>query len=390
MAGDEGKTEKPTPKRLKDARRQGQFPRTPDASTWVSIAAGTALIPHTVTAVHDQFVQLLALLPEVAGQPSPEAVLGVLARVPWAVLASVGPLSLTAAGAAVLAAAAQGVHPSGKMLKPTAKRMNPKQGIKRMFGTKAVWEAGKALAKVIVIALVVWSLARNLIPELMAGGLVPLAVTFERARSGMTTLMWWTVVTGLLLALLDYGYVRHTVMKQLRMSPHEIKQEHKQSEGDPLVKGAIRSKQMAMSRNRMLGAVAEADVVLVNPTHFAVALKYEPFRGAPRVIARGAGALALKIRERAREARVPVVEDQPLTRLLYRVCDLGDEIPAELYTAVARILAFVMAAGRPSRTAGARRPLHGVELPELPARSAMRARRARRDRTARAGTGAPG
>jgi flagellar biosynthetic protein FlhB len=201
----------------------------------------------------------------------------------------------------------------------------------------------------------------------------------------MMTLLWATTVTGLILALFDYGYMRHTVMKQLRMSPHDIKQEMKQSEGDPMMKGAIRSRQLAMSRNRMLSAVADADVVLVNPTHFAVALSYQPHRGAPRVVARGAGALALKIRERAKEARVPVVEDKPLTRLLYRVCDLGDEIPAELYLAVAKILAFVMAAGRPGRTAGARRPLTTATLPELPAKSVMRSRRARQDRHARAG-----
>jgi flagellar biosynthetic protein FlhB len=254
-----------------------------------------------------------------------------------------------------------------------------------MFGTKAVWEAVKAVAKVIVISGVVWSLARTLVPELVSSGQLPLQATVDRLRSGLTALLWTTVVTGLILALFDYAYMRHTVMKQLRMSHHEIKQEHKQSEGDPLMKGAIRSKQMAMSRNRMLSAVAEADVVLVNPTHFAVALKYEPRKGAPRVVARGAGALALKIRERAREARVPVVEDKPLTRLLYRVCDLGDEIPAELYLAVARILAFVMAAGRPSRAAGARRPARSGDLPRLPPRSQLRARRAREDRAARGG-----
>jgi flagellar biosynthetic protein FlhB len=178
-------------------------------------------------------------------------------------------------------------------------------------------------------------------------------------------------------------------MKQIKMTPKEIRDEHKQSEGDPMMKGAIRSKQMAMSRNRMLAAVAEADVVLVNPTHYAIALRYQAHRGAPRVVAKGSGALALKIRERARENRVPVVEDKPLTRLLHRICDVEDEIPAELYMAVARILAFVMAAGKPSRTATARRPVTpGAALPLLPSKARMRTRRAqeRRDdrRSARA------
>jgi flagellar biosynthetic protein FlhB len=169
-------------------------------------------------------------------------------------------------------------------------------------------------------------------------------------------------------------------MKQLRMTLREVKDEHRQTEGDPMVKGAIRSRQMAMSRNRMLAAVTEADVVLVNPTHYAVALRYDRHRGAPRVVAKGVGTLALKIRERAREHRVPVVEDKPLTRLLYGICDLEDEIPAELYAAVARILAFVMSAGKPSRTATPRRPATTAPpLPEL-SKVELRTRRARERR----------
>ena len=148
--------------------------------------------------------------------------------------------------------------------------------------------------------------------------------------------MWAAVVAGVFIAGADYAYQRRQVMKQLKMSMFEIKQEHKQSEGDPQVKAAIRQKQMAMSRNRMLSNVATADVVLVNPTHLAVALKYQVGAGAPRVVAKGAGAIALKIREQAQEARVPVVEDKPLCRVIYRSVELEEEIPAELYAAVAR------------------------------------------------------
>jgi flagellar biosynthetic protein FlhB len=133
----------------------------------------------------------------------------------------------------------------------------------------------------------------------------------------------------------------------------------------------------------MLANIASADVVVVNPTHLAVALKYQPGAGAPRVVAKGAGAIALKIRERAREHRVPVIEDKPLCRVIYRACELDEEIPAELYAAVARILAFVMAAGRPRPTDGARRAATGVPVPELPSRAELRARRAREVRSAR-------
>jgi flagellar biosynthesis protein FlhB len=169
------------------------------------------------------------------------------------------------------------------------------------------------------------------------------------------------------------------------MSPRDIKDEVRRTEGDPMLRGAIRARQMAISRNRMLSAVATADVVLVNPTHYAVALQYQPGRGALRVVARGAGVVAAKIREQARRHRVPLVEDPPLTRTLYRF-DLGDEIPAELYLAVARILAFVMTAGRPGRSAPAHRPAPSP-VPQLPSRSALRARRSRETRNARRGVG---
>jgi flagellar biosynthetic protein FlhB len=136
-----------------------------------------------------------------------------------------------------------------------------------------------------------------------------------------------------------------------------------------------------MGRNRMLAAVADADVVLANPTHVAVALRYEPGRGAPRVVAKGTDLLALKIRERAAEHRVPVVEDKPLARLLHRVCDVDDEIPAELYTAVARILAFVFSLRRPG--SGVPRPGPTVLPDDMPGRNELRVRRSRERREGR-------
>jgi flagellar biosynthetic protein FlhB len=127
------------------------------------------------------------------------------------------------------------------------------------------------------------------------------------------------------------------------MTKREVRDENKNSDGDPLIKSQRRSRQLAMSRNRMIGAIAGSDVVLVNPTHIAIAIKYEPGRSAPRVVAKGAGNIALRIREKAEEERVPIVKDVPLARALHSSCQLGDEIPVELYNSVARVLAFVMA-----------------------------------------------
>ena len=248
-----------------------------------------------------------------------------------------------------------------------------------MLGSRAAWEAAEGAGQ-----------GRSSSPPSCSCSAVPGARSSSAAApcrsatalatltAGLRTLVWAAAATGPPLAAADYAYQRRTVMKQLRMTPREIKDENRQTEGDPMVKSAIRSRQMAMSRNRMLAAVATADVVLVNPTHYAVALRYESGQGAPRVVAKGADALAAKIRERAREHRVPIVEDKPLARLLYRVCDVEDEIPAELYVAVARILAFVMSLRRPGLTPVSRPG--PAQLPELPSKVALRVRRSRERR----------
>ncbi len=143
------------------------------------------------------------------------------------------------------------------------------------------------------------------------------------------------------------------------MTKREVRDEHKNSDGDPLIRSQRRSRQLAMSRNRMIAAIGQSDVVLVNPTHFAVAISYEPGKSAPRVVAKGAGAVALRIREKAEEERVPVVKDIPLARALHASCRLGDEIPVELYNAVARVLAFVMSL----RARGAAAGTHTMATP---------------------------
>jgi flagellar biosynthesis protein FlhB len=151
-------------------------------------------------------------------------------------------------------------------------------------------------------------------------------------------------------------------MKKLKMSKYEIQQEHKQSEGDPHIKAQRRATMLAMARNRMMSDVKDADVLLVNPTHVAVALKYEPEKGAPRVVAKGADEIATKLREIAAEARVPLVQDIPLARALHASCEIGQEVPAQLFTAVARVLAFVMHLTARGVVGGFHRP--GFEAPQ--------------------------
>ena len=344
MAGDkDGKTEKPTPKKIKDSRKEGQFPRTPDAATWIGIAAGAALAPKSVELTGQQIRKLLSMLPAVAEDPTPARALGVLSKLPQAVLIGAAPVCLAAALGALLATVAQGVYPSGKVLKPKFSRLNPKEGVKRMFGAKAAWEAVKALLKVIVIAVVVVMIGRNLIPELAAAGTLPLSTSVARAAHGLETMIWAAAIAGIALAFADYAYQKHTVTKQLMMSPKDIRDEMKQSEGDPHVKGKQKQLRMQRSRQRMMAAVPKATVVVMNPTHYAVALKYEQGEtAAPICVAKGVDDLALKIRAVAEENGVYVLEDPPLARALYAAMDVDEQIPAEHFEAVAKVIGFVM------------------------------------------------
>jgi flagellar biosynthetic protein FlhB len=182
-----------------------------------------------------------------------------------------------------------------------------------------------------------------------------------------TALIRNIAIAGLVMAAADYAVQRRRMGKQTRMTKQEVKQEHKQTEGDPMLKGAIRSRQLAAARNRMMSDVPTADVVLVNPTHVAVALRYDAERGAPRVVARGAGVVATAIRERAGDAEVPLVRDVPLARALYTSTTVGQEIPAELFAAVAQVLAFVISRrSRGQRGGEHRSPRHETELPPTP------------------------
>lgn len=225
-----------------------------------------------------------------------------------------------------------------------------------MFGTQALWNGAKALLKTAVVGLVLWFAVQGLMPVLMTSGSLPLSAVLEAAAAGSGTLLRAAIVAGLVLAALDVFVVIRRNRKRTMMTKREVKDENKRSDGDPLVKSQRRSRQLAMSRNRMIQAIGTADVVMTNPTHYAVAIKYEPGKSAPRVVAKGAGPVADVIRARAEAERVPIVRDVPLTRALHATCELGHEIPVDLYTPVARVLSFVMALKARGTAAGTHAP----------------------------------
>jgi flagellar biosynthetic protein FlhB len=248
-------------------------------------------------------------------------------------------------------------------IKPKVERINPFKGIKRLFSPQSAWEAGKVLIKTSVLAFVAWGPLSEITATLVGAGRLPFAETVAVVAVTGLDLVRNTALAGLVLAAVDYGLQRRRVTKQLKMTKQEVKDEHRQSEGDPSLKGQIRQRQLEMSRNRMMAEVATASAVVVNPTHVAVAIRYDPTTGAPRVVAKGKGLVAARIRAEAERHGVPLVRDVALARTLVKVCDLGAEIPVELYEAVARILAFVFALKRKGGMTGGVLP-----APPAPAR----------------------
>lgn len=356
------KTEKPTPQRLKKARKEGQIPRTPELGAWLAVAAASVLVPMTVqkgfTATRELFVQSGAVFT----RPTTGTVTTLMGSALSAFLSTALPMAVGLMLVGLVASAAQGgVTVSAKGMKPSLKKLNPVPGIKRMFGGQGLWEAVKALVKTTALGVVVWLTAARAKELVAASGSMPLSSVASSFTGTAVSMLRIVAVTGLGIALADYMVVRIRTMKKLKMSRYEIQQEHKQSDGDPHMKAHRKSTALAMSRNRMMAEVAEADVLLVNPTHVAVALKYDPARGAPRVVAKGSDEIARKLRERAQEARVPMVQDIPLARALHASCDLGQEVPPQLFTAVARVLAFVMHLGARGVRGGFHRP--GFEAP---------------------------
>jgi flagellar biosynthetic protein FlhB len=175
---------------------------------------------------------------------------------------------------------------------------------------------------------------------------VPAGEVLAQVAGATMALIRSTALAGLALAAADYAFQRRRVKKGMMMTKQEVKEEYRQSEGDPMTRQRIRQRQVEMSRNRMMAAVAVSSVVVVNPTHIAVALEYRPDLGAPRVVAKGQGHIAARIREEAEKHNVPIVRDVPLARTLHAACKLGQSIPADLYEAVARLLAFVFSLKR--------------------------------------------
>ncbi|MBT2501085.1 flagellar biosynthesis protein FlhB [Curtobacterium sp. ISL-83] len=349
------RSEQATQKRMQEVHRKGQLGKSQDLGAWVGIGAAALMIPATVANAAAAGTSQLAAVQSVIADPTIGTMNRLFGEAVGSIGGTIGPMLGLVAVAVLVAAVAQGgVH--FRRLTPDPSHFDPIAGLKRVFGTQALWNGVKALLKTSVVGLVLWSAVQGLMPVLMSSGSLPLSSVLEAAAAGAGTLLRAAIAAGLLLAAIDVFVVVRRNRKRTMMTKREVKDENKHSDGDPLVKSHRRSRQLAMSRNRMIQSIGDADVVMTNPTHYAVALKYEPGKSAPRVVAKGAGPVAEVIRERATEARVPIVQDIPLTRALHAACEIGHEIPADLYTPVARVLSFVMSLQARGAAAGTHAP----------------------------------
>jgi flagellar biosynthetic protein FlhB len=352
MSGDD-KTEAPTPKKKRENRKEGRVAKSQELVTWGAVLLGSFVLPMSMGASGRAVREVLVQTGEAMAEPQVGTAVGLLGVGLRAVLSGVLPLAIAMAAFSTLANVGQtGLVFATKRLKPSAKHLNPLQGFKRLFSIQSGWNTAKVTARTAVLVGAAWFPMRSAVERLSSADRPPLTALIASVGSDALSMVRMVAIAGLALGLVDYVVVRKRTMKQVKMTKQEVKDEHKQSEGDPHVKGAIRSRQREMSRNRMIAAVGDASVVIVNPIHVAVALQYEQGGGAPRVVAKGKGEVATRIRAKAEEHRVPMVRDIPLAWALHDTCKLDQPVPAELYAAVAKVLAFVLTVGKRAAAMG--------------------------------------
>ncbi len=359
------KTESASSRRIEKAREEGQVPQSRELMAFLVMASGVAgmwALGSWLSQRASDIVRHGLSFDRDAGFDT--AVMGkVFVELSWEALTLVSPIFLLTVSAALITPFLLGSWVfSPNVLTLNFDRLSPMQGLKRMFSMQSVGELVKAVLKTLLIGGIIWWVVRH-----EQGNLFTLiSQPIESALHSFGRMLLFAalaLIVGLaLIAAIDVPFQLWQYYSKLRMTKEEVKQEYKEMEGDPQLKARIRSQQREMARKRMMSEVPNADVVVTNPTHFAVALKYDSGKmGAPQVVAKGMNVIAQKIRELAAENGVPVIEVPPLARALYRHADIGDQIPSALYTAVAEIMAYVYQLNH-FMTSGGR-----LAAPQLPA-----------------------
>ena len=344
MAKDPERTEKATPKRRQRAREEGSVPRSQDFDAalllWGNFFLLLGLGGATVAALGEQLAHFLAMArPGVLTTGGENAILWDVAR---SLLRLLGPfLALNLLLAIAGGILQRGWSLNGKPLVPKFERLNPAQGFQRLFSARSMVELLKSVLKLLIMGFVAWKAVQPHLPELLGTSHMALPQALALLRITLFVLYRNTMLAMLVLAVADFLYQRHTFEESIKMTKQEIKDEMKDQEGNAEVKRQQRSIMMAAARRRMLAAVPKATVVVTNPTHVAIALRYDAETAAPVCVAKGLDHLALKIREKAKEHGITILERPELARALYRQVEVDQPIPGDLYQAVAQVIAFV-------------------------------------------------
>lgn len=339
------RTEAATPKKRQDAHEEGQVPRSVEMNTAIMLLGAASVLamlaPTAASGIREIFGRGLIIAG--SGPLDGDGSIALVRDVGWRSLAAISPLlvGMATIALAVTAIQARGVL-SPKPLGPNWGRMNPLTNGKRMLGVQPWAELFKSLLKLFIIGIAVYFSLSRAWPEIVALAQQSPTALLEVSRRYGIRLLTMAGGTYLVLAALDYGYQLWQHEKQLRMSKQEVKEESKQMDGDPMIKARMRAIGRQMARRQMFQAIPTADVVITNPTHIAVALRYDPMvSDAPIVVAMGQRKVAERIKALAKEHGVPMVENRPLARALLSNARVGMSIPSELYMAVAEVLAFV-------------------------------------------------
>jgi len=347
FAATEEKTEPATPHRKQESRKKGQVARSTDLNAAVVVLAIIVALHSLSGYVGENLAAYVRhiLSGEMGTALSSEQFFNVFKLTLNLYLRIMAPIFVVAVIFGLLVNFMQvGMVVAFEGIKPKLSNINPIEGFKRIFSRKALFEFAKILLKVFVIGLVAYSVVSKAFDQILV--LVDANLVSSLAFLNTLAFRVGVAATGtfLVIAVADLFYQKWKFNQSLKMSKYEIKKEIKQTEGDPLIKAKLREKQRMMSMRRMMQSIPEATVVVTNPTHLAVALKYdEDEMDAPQIVAKGAGYTAEKIKEKAAEHNIPIVEDKPLARSLYSSSEIGDFVPVELYQAVAGVIAAIYA-----------------------------------------------
>jgi flagellar biosynthetic protein FlhB len=346
--GKDNRTERPTHRKLQKAREKGQVARSKEVPASLVLLGSLMFLFYSGQRVLSILERVLreSLLSRAPSDITIPFMAGMLGSLSYQVGMTIGPFLLVVVALAVAANLAQtGLLISWEAVGFHFEKLNPGNGLGRVFSKNGLVELGKSVVMLVVVSLISYQIVTRYAP------LYPRLVLMDSKQ-----LLHWTAAISfdvflrvavflVLLALADYAFQKYRFLESMKMTKQEVRDEFKDMEGDPHIKGRIRRIQLEMVRRRMMSDVPEADVVITNPTHYAVALSYKmDSMEAPKVVAKGVGYLALKIRELAQRHDVPLVENKPLAQALYKNVEIGEYIPATLYKAVAEILAYIFKA----------------------------------------------